>query len=334
MSIAMAYITVILVWTTTPLGVTWSSETINPTVAALLRMVIAAFFGWFLLRAMGRKLCWSLPAVKKYLAADIGIAGAMYATYQAASLIPSGLISVIYGLSPMLSALIAQYILKEESLTASKMVASILALVGLGMIFGVSDMTVNNLNSELIEGVGLLLLAVALFSLSGVLVKKSSFENDHFEQTVGALVLAIPIYCLMLVIELVTQPTSIKTGVEALISDLDGASSVSVLSVVYLAVMGSLVGFVCYFYILSELSPSTVALTTLVTPVLALMMGACLNNEQVSSDVWFGTGVILFALVLFNWGGMFLKALKGVFRGGRCSFFIGRKDLKVERGVR
>ncbi len=300
MSIAMAYITVILVWTTTPLGVTWSTETIDPTVAALVRMAMAGAIGWLLLRAMGKSVCWSKPAIKKYLCADIGIALSMYTTYQAAGLIPSGLISVVYGLSPILSAIFAQWILKDP-MPVYRWIASLIALFGLIMIFGVDVQWAENT----MKGVSLLLLSVTLFSLSGVLIKRCDHENGHFEQTVGALILSVPIYAVILLIETINGVLDVG-AVAVLETAINGLNSISERTwgaIIYLALMGSLVGFMCYFYILSALKPSTVALVTLVTPVLALLLGIMFNGETVTSQIWLGTSVILLGLVLFNWGG-------------------------------
>lgn len=299
MSIAMAYITVILVWTTTPLGVTWSSETVNPTLAALIRMVLAAAIGWAILRAMGKRVCWSNAAIKKYLYADIGIAFAMYATYQAAGLIPSGLISVVYGLAPIMSALFAQLILKD-AMPLYRWVASIISLAGLIMIFKVDV----SLAEDTAKGLGLLFLAVTLFSLSGVLIKRSDHKNGHLEQTVGALIMSVPIYLVILMFELAVMvvDSSVNDVINQAVLGMDLVSNRSVFAILYLAIMGSLVGFISYFYILSVLKPSTVALVTLITPVLALILGIIFNDEVVEPHVWGGTAVILFGLVLFNWG--------------------------------
>ena len=300
MSIAMAYMTVIIVWTTTPLGVTWSSETVDPTLSALVRMLLAAMIGWCILRAMGRSLCWSGAAIKKYLYANIGITAALYATYHAAGLIPSGLISVIYGLSPMLSGVFARWLLKDQSMPLFRWIASLIALIGLWVIFGVD---ISN-DQQAMMGIGLLLFAVTLFSLSGVLLKKSAHKNSHLEQTVGSLIVSVPLFVVAFLIENL-QVLLVMDSAEVVTLIVEKAQQIefrSVGAIVYLAVMGSLVGFVCYFYILSALSPSTVALVTLVTPVLALILGVWLNNEVISPETWIGTGFIIGALALFNWG--------------------------------
>ena len=46
MSLAAAYLAVILIWSTTPLGIVWSSESVSPSLALLLRMVIALVLGY------------------------------------------------------------------------------------------------------------------------------------------------------------------------------------------------------------------------------------------------------------------------------------------------
>ena len=66
--------------------------------------------------------------------------------------------------------------------------------------------------------------------------------------------------------------------------------------------MGSIVGFVSYYYLLSHLRASTVALITLITPVTALLIGHTFNNEALTSLIWFGAVLVLFGLTLHQWG--------------------------------
>ena len=73
-------------------------------------------------------------------------------------------------------------------------------------------------------------------------------------------------------------------------------------AIVYLAVFGSLLGFYCYFQVLARLPAATVALVTLITPVLALMLGAALNDELLGVRVLAGAAVIVAALGLYLLG--------------------------------
>jgi drug/metabolite transporter (DMT)-like permease len=45
-----------------------------------------------------------------------------------------------------------------------------------------------------------------------------------------------------------------------------------------------------------------VALITLITPVIALLLGHILNGEPLQAEVWVGTTAILSGLLLFEYG--------------------------------
>ena len=86
----------------------------------------------------------------------------------------------------------------------------------------------------------------------------------------------------------------------------------SIVSIVYLGLIGSLVGFLAYFYVLQKLAASTVALVTMITPVLAISLGAWLNNEAVSFNLILGAFAILAGLGLYQWGDLIEKRFKKV----------------------
>jgi drug/metabolite transporter (DMT)-like permease len=67
-------------------------------------------------------------------------------------------------------------------------------------------------------------------------------------------------------------------------------------AILYLAVVGTGIGFPLYYYVLKHLSAGHVSLITLITPVTALLLGANLNDEFISARVWTGTGLIMLGL--------------------------------------
>ncbi len=72
-------------------------------------------------------------------------------------------------------------------------------------------------------------------------------------------------------------------------------------AILYLALFGSLLGFLWYFCLLRRVEAVKVNLLTLVTPVTALLLGHWLNGEALSAKVWMGTGLILLGLGLYQW---------------------------------
>jgi len=285
MSVSAAYFAVVLVWSTTPLGIVWSSESVNPSMAVLLRMLIAVVLGIMIIWLRNIELPRHKQALTVYGYSALGIFGGMMFSYLAAGYLSSGMMSLIFGLAPILSALLAQKLLKEPGFSWIRQLAMIISLVGLAIVC--SDSISLNENSEM--GLVFILLAVFFFSLSGVLVKSVEIVIHPMATTVGALVVSIPLFIIAWLLMDGTLPIS-EWG------------SRSIWAIVYLGVFGSFIGFVAYFYVLQKLSASTVALITMITPVLALTLGAVLNNEVISFNLVFGAVFVMTGLACYHWG--------------------------------
>ena len=76
----------------------------------------------------------------------------------------------------------------------------------------------------------------------------------------------------------------------------------SVLAVSYLGIIGSVVGFVAYLYVLQRLQAATVALIPLITPVFALLLGAWLADELVPASTLQGAALVLLGLGCYQYG--------------------------------
>ncbi|MBT7445123.1 MAG: EamA family transporter [Methylococcales bacterium] len=61
--------------------------------------------------------------------------------------------------------------------------------------------------------------------------------------------------------------------------------------------------FRLYYYVLKHTGPDMVALITLITPVTALILGAQLNNEIITVQVWIGTLFIMLGLGVYLFAG-------------------------------
>jgi len=294
MSVPAAYLGIIIIWSTTPLAIKWSGEDVGFLFGAASRMLIGAAVCTLLLLILARKLPWHREARQTYIAAGLGIYGAMMSVYWGSQYIPSGLISVIFGLTPIVTGVIAAIWLQERSLTASKLAGIFLGIVGLIIIFG----TGVELSEGAVYGIAAVLLAVILHSISAVWVKSISARLPALEVTNGGLLIAAPLYLVTWLLFSDGWPEDI--------------SSRTALSISYLAVFGSVLGFIMYFYVLKHIDASRVALVTLLTPVLALLLGQGLNNETINPAVWVGTFCILVGMSVYQWGARLVLSLRRV----------------------
>ena len=294
MSVPTAYLGIILIWSTTPLAIKWSGEEVGFLFGVASRMLIGAAVCTLLLLLLARKLPWHREARQTYLAAGLGIYGAMMSVYWGSQYIPSGLISVIFGLTPIVTGVIAAIWLQERSLTASKLAGIFLGIIGLIIIFG----TGVELSESAVYGIAAVLLAVILHSVSAVWVKSISARLPALEVTNGGLLIAAPLYLVTWLLFSDGWPEDISTR--------------TALSISYLAVFGSVLGFIMYFYVLKHIDASRVALVTLLTPVLALLLGQGLNNEIINPAVWIGTFCILVGMSVYQWGARLVLSLRRV----------------------
>lgn len=289
MSVPVAFLGVILIWSTTPLAIKWSSDGVSFIFGVSLRMAIGTSLCLLLLWLLRKPLPWHRAARWSYFAAAFGIYVAMTLVYWGAQYVPSGLISVLFGLAPLLTAVLAFFTLGERHLSAIKLSGIALGIFGLGIIFHDSLA-----QTEQLRGILLVLTAVIVHVISAIWVKRLNAQLPALSLTTGALLLTLPAYALTWWLVDGQLPSVIPER--------------SLYSILYLGVFGSVIGFIMYFYILRHVQATHVALLTLITPVLALLLGQYLNDESITRWIAGGTGLILLGMALFQWGHKLLAA--------------------------
>lgn len=281
MAVLLAYISVVLIWATTPLAIQWSSISLSFMAAVVLRMSLALAIALLVSAVFRRPLFHQTGVWKVYLAASIGIFPNMPVVYWSAQFIPSGLMAIIFAMSPFTTGLMSVLVLGENPFTRRRIFALLLAVAGLLTIF----QTQLDIDRNAAYGIVGMLFSCLLFSLSSVWLKKLNENADAFSQTTGSLLFALPGLLLTwwwLDGELPTDISTQSTG-----------------AVLYLAVCGSLLGFTLFFFVLKRLSASVVSLITLMTPVLALLLGTFVAGEQLSAVMFAGSSLVFLALFFY-----------------------------------
>lgn len=279
---ALAFTGVLMIWGTTPLAIQWSSSELHYLLSVSLRMGMAAVLAVVVVLLLEKRLPLNRLALSSYAAGSLGIYGGMLCVYWAAGAVPSGLISIIYGLAPVLTGVQAYYLLAED-FGPRKWMGALVSLSGLVLIFADSL----QLGSIDTIAVGALLLSVLLFTLCSLLTKKVAAPVTPLQQTSGTLSMSAMAYVLSCAVLSPELPVGIgwKSG----------------LSLLYLAGICSVLGFFLYFYVLKVSSAGSVALITLVSPVIALSLGVLLNGEVFSASLLAGGVLIGMGLVVYQW---------------------------------
>ena len=277
MSIPIAYVGVILIWSTTPLAIQWSGAGVGYLFGITSRMILGMLVGLMVAGLFSIPLPWHAGARRTYLAAGLGIFFAMTSVYWSSQFIPSGWISVLFGLAPIVTGLLA-------TLDAARLAGMLLGLAGLAIMLLGSQ----RLGPHAVWGIAGMVFSVTTYSASAVAVKRIGADVPALATTIGGLMVAVP---LLVALYLFTgEPLPAAVPKRAL------------LSIVYLGLVGSVLGFALYYYVLRHVEATRVALITLVTPVLALMLGHLLNGEALQAESVLGTASILSGLLMFEYG--------------------------------
>ena len=284
MSTRIAYIIVIIIWSTTPLAIQWSGEDVGFRFGVTSRMVLGMLSTLALLLVLRGNIPTHPKALKTYLASGLGIYAAMSCVYWAAQLIPSGWISVIFGLSPLITGVLAAIFLDEDALVPHKLLGISLGFTGLLITFGEGF----DVGGASILGIVGALLGTIFHCISAVSVKKIDAGISGLSVTAGGLLVAVPLYVVTWFITSSELPSTIEWRAG--------------LSIVYLGTIGTAIGFVLYYYVLKHMDVSKVSLITLITPVCAIALGYWLNDEPISRSLVIGTACILSGLFCYQFG--------------------------------
>lgn len=280
---ASIYALLVLIWAATPLAIVWSVAEIHPMWVLIIRYFGASIIALFLLKIMRDPLPFDSTSMKSYLAGSLNLIGAQLFIYLAANYLTSGLMALIFGFSPLIAGLIGHVILKTHQLVWLQWSGMAVAIAGLSFVFlDSADSKVNP------WGVVLMLISMVSYISSIFWVKQINAPLSPMSQATGSLLLSAAGSLLLIPFIWQHMPTQLP-GTQALIG------------FVFTMIMSSIVAMLCYFWLIRRLNASTVSLSNVMTPVIALVLGATLNHEIISSHAFAGIAVVMFGIIMYFW---------------------------------
>ena len=272
--------TVYIVWGSTYLGIALAGETIPPILAAGVRFLLAgALMGAFVALRRGRDP-FRVRRDELGSAALVGVLllGANALLFVAERHVPIGLASLLIASVPL-------WIVLMRTVTGDR--PSRIALVGVGTGFAGIAVLVRPTEAASLPGILLVLGSALVWATGSFLSSKLPLPEDPFVATTlemlagGALLLPIGL----------AVPSS---------NSLDPStwSWRSVVGLAYLILIGSLVGYTAYVWLLGNLPISTVATYAYVNPVVAILLGVIVLDEGVTWQILGGAAVVLVSVAL------------------------------------
>jgi drug/metabolite transporter (DMT)-like permease len=283
----LAFAIIYFVWGSTFLAIRVGVREVPPFLLAAMRFLVAGIvlYGWTIARGerspSGRQ--WasiSLLAVLIFVL-DYGL------LFWAEKRVPSGIAAVIMATIPAFMALSEISFLRTQRLTLRLGLALLIGIGGVAVLMSRSL----NLGGVPIDGLGTaaLIFASISWSVASAFARMLPLPVSKVLSS-GAQMLAGGVFLAL---------TSIGLG-EFRNFHAGTVSRGAWLSLVYLIVAGSIMGFTAYVWLLHHESPTKVSTYAYVNPVVAVLVGYFLGGEALSLRTILGTLFVLISVVVIT----------------------------------
>ena len=282
----LAFLMLCLVWGTTYLGIKVAvDQHIPPFFLSAVRHLAAGvvFLSVSLLR--GKKLPDGKGMFRLAVIGFLMIVGGNGLVCWAEQYISSGLTAVICSLSPVFITVLSLFAFQNFSISRMIVAGLLTSIFGIVCIFHKSISFQVSFNS--VAGVVLLVLANLSWALGSIFMKKNQVHTDLFlaiglQMIFGGLMNGL-----------------ISAGMED-ISLIEQISTAGWWAMLYLIVVGSLIGYGCYIYVLWQYTPSRISLHTYINTIIAVFVGWVLGGEHIDQYIFVGTFFVLAGVILVN----------------------------------
>ncbi len=200
--------------------------------------------------------------------------------------ITSGLASLISTLSPF-CVLVLNLALGYEKLSVKTVIGILLGMLGIFLIYQ-SSLT-DLLIPEYRQGIFAILLAILAWATGTIIMKKGSDKSLTMMMNI----------CVQMMIAGVVL-TSIQFYITPNIST-ENWSSRSICAMIYLAIFGSVVGYVAFSYLISQMPSTKVTVLSYVNVVVALFLGWLILGEIITARIITATILIISGVVIVNY---------------------------------
>jgi drug/metabolite transporter (DMT)-like permease len=294
-SILLALALVYVSWGTTYLAIHEGVKTLPPALFGGVRLTLAGVV--LLAYLLLRKQFVVLPARDLFWTTLVGILLFVFGNgliSLAEKTVPSGMASVLAATTPLWMALLEVVFPRGERLTWRGWLGLLAGLFGVLLLW--VDRLWDEGHAASIWGYALVLGSASAWALG-------SFVSRYRRSRASPFVLAT--YQLILGGLSLTM-VGLVAG-EAGQLRPESFTPNAVFAFFYLLVVGSLIGFVAYAWLLGHVSTTLAGTYAYVNPVVALLAAVLLDKESVGWPVVLGMGVILLGVALVRQGGVVKK---------------------------
>jgi drug/metabolite transporter (DMT)-like permease len=285
--LVIAFLAVYLIWGSTYLVIRFAIETLPPFFMAGARNAIAGvlLFAWTWLRGAPRPrlIHWREAAI----VGGLMLLGGNGAVVWSEQHIPSGMVALMVATTPLWFVVLEALRPGGTKPGLQTIAGVVLGLAGVWLLAG----TGRQIGGERFDlfGVGVVLFAALSWSAGSLYSRQARLPADPI-QGIAMEMLAGGGFLLL---------AAAATGEWARL-DLNALSLRSGLSLLYLVVLGSMVAFTAYLWLLRHTTPARAATYAYVNPVVAVLLGWAFAGKPVTVQTLLAAAVIVAGVAIIT----------------------------------
>ncbi|MGQ0562972.1 MAG: EamA family transporter [Gemmatimonadota bacterium] len=283
-----AFAAIYIIWGSTYLAIKFAIQTMPPFAMAATRFLIAGglLYAWARWRSDVR-----VKPVHWLHAIGLGallLCGGNGAVVWAQQRIPSGIAALVVAVVPLWVVLLDWLRPNGERPHGLVMLGIVVGLAGMAMLIGPSALGAGD-----IDALGALVLVGGSLSWSTATVFGRNAAVPGYPPLTSAMQLLGGGLCLAVVALIAGEPARVGA---------DSFSWQAVVALLYLIVFGSIIAFSAYSWLLRVAAPARIATYAYVNPVVAILLGWLIADEQLSGRTLIAAAVILCGVALITTG--------------------------------
>jgi drug/metabolite transporter (DMT)-like permease len=271
-----------LIWGSTWIVIKQGLADLPPLSSAGARFALAALLMCLLAPVLARREGGAAPPAWLWVAVGTLNFAISYAlVYQAETVLPSGLVSLLWSVFPLLMAASGHWFLPGERLTPRRLLGFLLGFLGVFVLFRAD---VQALGPRAVAAGALLLLSPLVSAVGQTLVKRHGQGASSVLMNRNAMLLGAALLLLAAGVGERGAPVA--------------WTPTALFSIGYLAAVGTVLAFGLYFWILRYAPSYRVSLIAYVTPAIALTLGSLVGGEPFAGTTLAGSALVLLGVVL------------------------------------
>jgi drug/metabolite transporter (DMT)-like permease len=281
-AVPAAFIGLGLIWGSSFLWIKIAVEELPAATLAAERITVGALVMLVYLRAVGMRLPTTARELLPLAVVGLLNAAVPYVLISwGEEVVDSGTAAVLNSLTPIFSLIIAGLYLRVEPVTGLRVIGLVVGFAGAAVLAS-RELTLRDDPMALLAA-GAVLLAALSYAVAASYARHHLKVTHRYVVSAGTLVFgAILSWSLALPVDGFQLPQRPET----------------IVSVLWLGVMGAFVAYLLYFFLIAELGATLASMVTYVFPVVGVALGVVFLEEVLDLRLVAGTALVMAGIVV------------------------------------